>query len=224
MPPFVGGGSIELALASRGTMVYAYDAFEPLVHFWQVLLKNAPHLAEIVRKYEQMTPTMFYNLQKTFFALNDSVEIATAFFVLNRSSFSGTILSGGMYPGHPRFTQSSIERLKEFSAKNITVDLADFKVSIARHANDFLYCDPPYLIPQKLYGKKGDKHINFDHQGLAKLLTTRDGWVLSYNDSEEIRDMYHGHYTVIPEWTYGMGNSQKSNEILILSKDYRKIK
>ncbi|MBY7649123.1 MAG: adenine methyltransferase [Candidatus Liberibacter europaeus] len=130
------------------------DAFEPLVHFWQVLLKNAPYLAEVVRQYEQMTPNMFYNLQKTFFALNDSVEIAAAFFALNRSSFSGTTLSGGMSLGHPRFTQSSIEKLKEFSAKNITVDLADFKISIARHANDFLYCDTPYLIPQKLYGKK----------------------------------------------------------------------
>ncbi|WP_208439010.1 DNA adenine methylase, partial [Bartonella grahamii] len=29
--PFVGGGSIELALAKRGTKVYAYDAFKPLV-------------------------------------------------------------------------------------------------------------------------------------------------------------------------------------------------
>lgn len=221
--PFIGGGSIELALASRGTKVYAYDVFAPLVRFWQMLLKDAPHLAQVVRKYEKMTPTMFYNLQKTFFNLKDRTEIAAAFFALNRSSFSGTTLSGGMSPGHPRFTESSIERLENFKIKNLSVKLADFKKSIPKHDNDFLYCDPPYLIDQKLYGKKGDQHVDFDHNGLAKLLTARDGWVLSYNDCKEIRDMYEGHHIITPEWTYGMGNSKKSNEVLILSKDFRKV-
>ncbi|WP_280524748.1 DNA adenine methylase [Wolbachia pipientis] len=221
--PFIGGGSIELALASIGTKVYGYDAFEPLVRFWQVLLKDASYLAEVVRKYQNMTSIMFYNLQKTFFTLKDRVEIAAAFFALNRSSFSGTTLSGGMSPGHPRFTPSSIERLAKFSIKNLTVNSADFKKSIPKHANDFLYCDPPYLIDQKLYGKRGDQHTDFDHKGLAKLLATRDGWILSYNDCEEIRNMYTGYRIITPKWTYGMGNSKKSNEVLILSKDYRKI-
>lgn len=215
--PFIGGGSIELALASRGTKVYGYDAFEPLVRFWQVLLKNASYLAEVVRKYQNMTSAMFYNLQKTLFTLRDRVEVAAAFFALNRSSFSGAILPGGMSPGHPRFTPSSIERLAKFSIKDLTVDLADFKESIPKHANDFLYCDPPYLIDQKLYGKRG---TDFDHEGLAKLLTTRDEWVLSYNDCKKIRDMYEGYHIIQPKWSYGMGKSKKSNEILILSKGH----
>ncbi len=58
---------------------------------------------------------------------------------------------------------------------------------------------------------------------MKKLLSTRDGWVLSYNDCEEIRDMYTEHRIITPKWTYGMGNSKKSNEILILSKDYSKV-
>lgn len=207
----------ELALASRGTKVYGYDAFEPLVKFWQVLLEDASYLAEVVRKYQNMTSAMFYNLQKTFFTLKDRIEIAAAFFALNRSSFSGTTLSGGMSPGQPRFTPSSIERLAKFSIKNLTVDLADFKKSIPKHANDFLYCDPPYLIDQKLYGKE------VDHEELAELLTTRDGWILSYNDCEKIRDMYKGYHIIQPKWSYGMGNSKKSNEVLILSKDYSKF-
>ncbi|WP_419196700.1 hypothetical protein [Bartonella grahamii] len=55
---------MELTLAKRGTEVYAYDAFKPLVIFWQMLLKDASALAEKVREYEDMTPVMFYNLQK----------------------------------------------------------------------------------------------------------------------------------------------------------------
>lgn len=221
--PFLGGGSIELAVASQGTDVYGYDAFEPLVTFWQVLLQDASYLAQVVRQYEKMTPQMFYHLQKTFFTLEDSVEIAAVFFVLNRASFSGTTLSGGLSPGHHRFTPSAIKRLESFAVKNFKVSLANFKSSIPKHANDFLYCDPPYLTRQKLYGRRGNQHIHFDHTGLARLLKSREGWVLSYNDCEEIRDMYTG-YRVMPlKWSYGMGYLKKSNEVLILSKDCRKI-
>jgi DNA adenine methylase len=220
--PFVGGGSIELELASRGTQVFCYDNFEPLVIFWQELLKNSIALAEKVEKcYYTLSPTMFYNLQKSFCSINDRMEQAACFYAINRSSFSGTTLSGGMSPGHPRFTISSIQRLKEFRIENFTVALMDFKKSIPKHKDDFLYCDPPYLIDQKLYGVRGDKHIDFDHDALAELLKARDKWVLSYNDCPEIRKMYQTYPIVKPEWTYGMGNSKKSNELIILSKDFR---
>ncbi|MDR1218425.1 MAG: DNA adenine methylase [Treponema sp.] len=219
--PFVGGGSIELELASRGTRVFCYDNFEPLVVFWQELLNDPIALAERVEKcYYTLSPTMFYNLQKTFYSIKDRVECAACFYAINRSSFSGTTLSGGMSPGHPRFTISSIQRLRDFKIENFTVSLLDFKESIPKHKDDFLYCDPPYLIDQKLYGVRGDKHIDFDHEALSELLKARDRWALSYNDCPEIRKMYHNYPIVKPEWTYGMGNSKKSNELVILSEDF----
>ena len=48
--PFFGGGSIEIDLAKRGFRVYGYDAFPPLVDFWQVLLKNPNKLANATEK------------------------------------------------------------------------------------------------------------------------------------------------------------------------------
>ena len=33
----------------------------------------------------------------------------------------GFTISGGMSPGHPRFTKSSIDRLRNFNIKNIGV-------------------------------------------------------------------------------------------------------
>ncbi|WP_281433051.1 DNA adenine methylase [Bartonella raoultii] len=104
--------------------------------------------------------------------------------------------------------------------ENFTVEHRDFTENIPKHFNDFLYCDPSYLINQKLYGQKGDKHNSFDHQALAKLLRKRQGWVLSYNDCVEVRELYKGHKILNPEWTYGMGNNKKSNEFVILSKDF----
>jgi DNA adenine methylase len=43
--PFLGGGSVELALATRGIQVYGYDVFEPLIWFWQALLQDPEGLA-----------------------------------------------------------------------------------------------------------------------------------------------------------------------------------
>lgn len=219
--PFLGGGSIELACASKGVKVYAYDIFEPLVNFWQVLLRSQDKLALKVREYHnKLTKAVFYSLQKRYETIRDKIDKAAVYFVLNRSSFSGTTLSGGMSPGHPRFSMSSIERLEKFKIENFTVKNCDFKKSLANHQADFLYLDPPYLNGQKLYGKKGCCHDNFEHESLFQILKSRDGWILSYNDCEIIRDLYSGYKFLQPEWSYGMSANKSSKEVLILSKDF----
>lgn len=222
--PFFGGGSVELACASAGMHVYGYDLFEPLVNFWQVAIEDATKLAKMVYDYYPLPKTQFYALQKRYFDISDRLESATAFYTLNRTSYSGTTLSGGMSPGHPRFTESAIDRLASFNVEGLTVDVADFKESIPKHPDTFMYLDPPYANGEALYGAKGDMHKGFDHVALADLLKQRHGWILSYNDCDEIRDLYRGHKVVEGEWTYGMNNNrQASNEVLILSKDYVRI-
>ena len=217
--PFVGGGSIELAAAStKGIQVHAYDAFPPLVDFWQCALSNSLKLADMVRKYHPLSKTRFYSLQRTFSELTDKQEIATVFFVLNRASYSGTSLSGGMSPGHPRFTDSCIEKLGKFKVGNFRVEMADFHDSIRKHRDDFMYLDPPYMNGGSLYGNRGDQHTDFNHTGLADLLKERDGWLLSYNDCQSVRQLYEGYKIIEPEWTYGMSNDKSSKEVLIMSK------
>src|SRR5574338_1142976 len=197
--PFFGGGSVELACAQNGIRVYGYDSFESLVDFWQLLLSNPKKLANNVQKYRPLKKEKFYDLQKIQLESKSKLERATVCFVLKRTSFSGSTLSGVMASGgphnHPRFTKSSIDRLRKFKIKNLTIQLADYKKSIPRHKNMLLYLDPPYLIQSKLYGKKGDLHKNFDHIGLAKILKKRNSWILSYNNSKEIRELY-SNYTI----------------------------
>ncbi len=144
--PFIGGASIELACASKlGIKVYGYDAFRPLVHFWQQVLKNPAEIAEGVKKYYPLSRTKFYALQKQCSHLKDKKSLAIAFFVLNRSSFSGTTLSGGMSLGHPRFTPKSIERLARFKIDGFSVKHGEFARTIPKHENDFLYL--AHLMP-----------------------------------------------------------------------------
>ena len=217
--PFIGGASVELSLAAQGVKVYGYDIFVPLVEFWQCALKQPEALAEEVEKSFPLAKTSFYDLQKTHTVLKTKLQRAAAYYVLNRSSFSGSTLSGGMSPGHPRFTKTAIERLRGFRNPNIVVAKADFKEALLNHAGDFAYLDPPYLIRNTLYGNKGDAHKDFDHEGLAQILQKRKKWILSYNDCDKIRKMYSRFEMITPGWKYGMSKDKSSRELLILSKD-----
>jgi len=143
------------------------------------------------------------------------------FYAINRSSFSGATFSGGFSKraAYARFTDSSVKRLVEFSEPNLSVAKADFKTSIPKHPDAFLYLDPPYLLGQgreKLYGDGGSTHADFDHVGLQQILTKRTKWVMSYNDCEQIREMYKDCEIREASWTYGMNKSKKSSEIIII--------
>jgi len=220
---FFGGGSLEIYCAQIGIRIYGYDNFKPLADFWQWLFKDPNKLADAVKKYWPLkTKDEFYNLQKEHINAKNPFERAVQFYVLNRTSYSGSTLLGGMasYQGdiNPRFTISSIERIRNFKIKNLTVEFADFKDSIQKHPNTLLYLDPPYQIESKLYGKRGE-HKNFDHKALASILKNRKKWILSYNNSEQIQEMYGEFQLLEKDWTYGMNKDKKSNELLILSND-----
>jgi DNA adenine methylase len=229
--PFLGGGSVELAVAERGTRVHAYDLFEPVVWFWQALLQDPDQLAEIADDYRVHHPEYFTQkkdeppvpvrglLKEDFHRLRAelrkdytfSFENAAKFYAINRSSFSGATFSGGWSKraSYARFTDSSIERIKNFNEPNLSVECADFKDSIPKHPNAFLYLDPPYLLGEdkdRLYGDNGSTHTGFDHKALYEILSQRKGWVLSYNNCPEICDLYKDYEIIEAEWAYGMKN------------------
>ena len=216
--PFFGGGSVELAAAKLGWKVLGYDRYQPLVDFWQTVLTDPAILADAVMDYYPLSRAEFYRLQQQE-SLTTQLAEATRYFVLNRCSFSGTTMSGGMSPGHDRFTQSAIDRLRTFHVGKLWVEQADFARSIALNRNAFLYLDPPYYSASGLYGRRGDLHEGFHHAGLRKLLKNRDRWVLSYDDCLEVREMYSGYKIVELNWKYGMSSDKKSREILILSRE-----
>ena len=216
--PFLGGGSVELACAAVGMRVEASDLFEPLVTFWQQLIKEPDAVADEAEKLLPMRHAQFYELQRNFDEMSDPVQRAGTFYALNRASFSGVTLAGGMSPGHPRFTESSIQRLRTFQVSNFTVDHRDFTDAISDAPDDcVMYCDPPYMIDSNLYGYRGDMHNGFDHLALSRLLKAHDSWVLSYNDCKAVRDLYSGYEILKPNWTYGMANDKRSREVLIVN-------
>jgi DNA adenine methylase len=220
--PFLGGGSVELAVAERGTRVHAYDLFEPVVWFWQALLSDPARLAALAD--EHRVGHVDYGekrglLKEDFHRLRTelrknytfSFENAAKFYAINRSSFSGATFSGGWSKraSYARFTDSSIDRIKNFNEPSLSVECADFKDSITKHPDAFLYLDPPYLLGEdkdRLYGDNGSTHAGFDHKALYEILSKRTGWVLSYNSCEEIRELYKDYQIIDAKWAYGMKN------------------
>ena len=216
--PFLGGGSVELACAAVGMSVRASDLFEPLVTFWRQLLRSPDAVADVAADLWPMERDRFYELQRDFHAMSDPVRRAGTFYALNRASFSGVTLAGGMSPGHPRFTESSIRRLREFRVTDFEVTHGDFRDTVPDAPEGCLmYCDPPYMISSNLYGYRGDMHDGFDHLELARLLTSRDNWILSYNDCPQVRELYAGFEILTPSWTYGMANDKRSREVLVVN-------
>jgi len=238
--PFFGGGSIEIYLAKKGYQVYGYDAFQPLVDFWQVLLKDPSKLASQVQKKLELDENDFKNIQHDFkenYKNYTKLKCACLFYVLNRTSYSGTTLSGGMAIDkkkrswkriNPRFDKKSVQRLRQFSGRNITVSKIDFRKSIPKHKSAFVYADPPYYIKKnKFYGNVGDMQFKQkDHEDLAKILKRRKHWILSYNNSKLVRELYSDFRIKKVRWAYGMTGTksrgkQDSSELLVLSDDIK---
>ena len=145
-------------------------------------------------------------------------DCAVRFFVLNRITFSGTVDSGGysQQAFERRFTDSSIVRLQKLAAclTSIQITIGDYEDLLSKEGDSvFIFLDPPYFsaTKSKLYGVKGSLHTNFDHDRFAKnLQQCQHHWLLTYDDSPEIRQLFS--FAKITEWTlqYGMNNYKQT--------------
>jgi DNA adenine methylase len=220
--PFLGGGSFELAQAAKGMRVVANDLFVPLYTFWQVLKLDPKGLHAAVLKQLPVSKETFAAVRASKLAYSDPLEIAAAYFLVNRCSFSGATFCGGFSAeaAEKRCNPSAVDRLLDVDLKTIALsnqDAIEFLQAHPETQDTVVYADPPYFITSYVYGKDGDMHEGFDHAGFARALRTRKDWILSYNDCPYIRDLYAGCRIYTESWSYGMNNNSKaSSELIIL--------
>ena len=234
--PFLGGGSLEITLAQKGVKVYGYDLFWPLYNFWYCAAK---HKKELMEQINKLKPTIVpapqgakapkrHRLGKEkFIQLRALLGVyqhhratnptyAAYYYAINRASFSGATLSGGYSKeaDAKRFNEKAIKRLCNFKEPNLKVGFLSFEDSLEKHKNDFLYLDPPYYLDSKsrLYGVSGDLHQGFEHDKLHSILTNRTGWIMSYNDCENIRQLYKDYDIIEADWAMGMKNAISPQE------------
>ena len=216
--PFMGGGSFEIAMAHSGIKVVASDIFDPLVNFWQCCLDDSTKLSKLAEKHYPLTLDGF-NALKLQYSILSNWEKAAAYYAINRSSYGGLAFSGGYSITASRFTRSAIRYLSRFRSPNLIVKKSGFESPILNAKfTDFIYCDPPYDLPNaNLYGVRGNLQ-DFDHAGLAECLKTKNNWILTYNDTPLIRKLYSNYKSFRPSWQYAL-TKRDSNELFILSHD-----
>jgi len=238
--PFVGGGSLFVYLKQVFTArkFWLNDLYFDLANFWQICQQNLPSLLTNIYQFKNKFKDG-KELHKFLLTNKDSfnnVELAAAFFIFNRITFSGTTLSGGFSQKafNGRFTLSSIERLTPFASllTDTKITNLDYKdIVVAQGADVFIFCDPPYYSASKsaLYGKNGNLHKNFDHTRFAQIMNNcQHKWLITYDDCPYIRDLF-AFANILPlQLTYGMRNiTHNSNqigcELLISNYDFFNI-
>lgn len=231
--PFLGGGSVFIHQKQifPQCRYWINDLHTNLYCFWKQTQENLDTLIDQVwqwcNEFDGQGKTLYEYLKNNIESFDDTKKGA-AFFVLNRITFSGTTESGG-FSQHAylkRFTLSSVERVRkvnEVLQGEVNVTNYDYSELLnATGSSVFVFLDPPYYSATKsaLYGKSGGLHRGFDHQRLADMLQdSNHQWLLTYDDSPFIRNLYS--FAHIKRWdtVYGMRNvgevNQKAKELFI---------
>jgi len=223
--PFMGGGSVELALAKQlGLRVKAYDIFDLLVNFWQVILDKPDILAERLALLSADRTTFseiknkladhFYNRH----FVTDEVELAALYFFNHNTSYGPGFLGwpSSVYMDSKKWL-AMVERVRSLSAPTLSVEQASFEKSISMNPQALIYADPPYYLDGNSKMFKGIypqrnfpiHHNGFDHAKLRDLLLNHPaGFILSYNDCDVIRDWYSDCEISEPVWQYTLGQGE----------------
>lgn len=239
--PFVGGASLELAMTGRGIRVYAYDAYLPVVNFWQCLQRYPNQLDDMIcetiaRFGEDRAALKAFAIERDGL---DAVDAAHRFIICTNFTFNANLRSMAFAPyyienGIPkrvRYTRNGVGdamilnvRIRGFHNPRISFSQADFRESLANHPNVFAYLDPPYPASSAAYGDSPAYHEDFPHDILAEVLHDRKaGWVLSYKNCPIVRDLYpqtQFQYDY-PKWTQGskkLSNAVDCDEVIIRPK------
>lgn len=229
--PLVGGGSVyfHARTNSFAKKYWINDKFKELISFWKAV-QDPSICAQLQQELEGLRSGFESAEEIKEYFLNARTEKpkseyreAFLFFFFNRVTFSGTTRAGGFSSAASicRFTASSIERLGPMphALAGTQITNLDFEDVICKPGKDvFIFLDPPYYTATRLYGYGGSLH-EFDHETLARCLKkSSHRFLITYDDCEEIRDLYR--WAKIESWSlqYGMNNCNLQRESKIGSE------
>ncbi len=231
--PFVGGGSFFVYLRQiyPNLKFWINDLNPELYCFWKYAQKDSERLVKEILKIKSEKKNgqeLFSELVSLNGENLSEFERAVRFFVLNRITFSGVVESGGFsqlaFEG--RFTESSILRVAKLQKllEGVKITNLDYRQIISFGGREvFTFLDPPYFkaTKSKLYGKNGVLHTGFNHDEFAnEMKNCNHSWLITYDDSPEIRKNFEFANIYTWELQYGMNNyrqgkAEKGSELFI---------
>lgn len=154
--------------------------------------------------------------------LDYDLRRAAMFLKLLRYSYSS---GGKSFACQPMNIRSLFGLIQDVSIRlnNAVIENQDFEVLIKHYdrENAFFYCDPPYYSSEYVYqcGFTWDDHLRLKNT----LANSKGKWLVSYNDCEEIRNLYDGYsffdFTRLHNMKQRINAGEQFPELLISNYD-----
>ena len=154
--------------------------------------------------------------------LDYNLRRAAMFLKLLRYSYSS---GGKSFACQPMNIRSLFGLIQDVSIRlnNAVIENQDFEVLIKHYDRDnaFFYCDPPYYSSEYVYqcGFNWDDHLRLKNT----LANSKGKWLVSYNDCEEIRELYDGYsffdFTRLHNMKQRINAGEQFPELLISNYD-----
>jgi len=238
LEPYAGGAGVALLLLVDGVVehVHINDADPAIADFWRAATQQSDRLVSMVASepidmdaWHHWRGVMLGNVQ------GSDLERGFATLFMNRTNRSG-ILKGGVIGGkaqagdykiNARFMREELcSRLERIGthADGIHVYEEDAHQLLLRchqflPAKSLVYLDPPYYVKGAGLYRNFYKHE--DHVRIAKLLGSdrfRRPWVVSYDNADEIKEMY----AYATPYAYGLNYTAQrrytGSEVMFFSK------
>lgn len=233
LEPYAGGAGVALDLLFSGYCknIHINDLDLAVYNFWKSVTDHTDEFLKLVSDTD-ITINEWHK-QKTILSdpINHSqLEHGFATFFLNRTNRSG-ILKGGVIGGKNqngnykldvRFNKDNlakrIEKIGRYTEhiKVYNLDALELlnKVDILLPEDSLVYLDPPYYVKgQGLYRNfyMHDDHVRIRHA----LDNVKTKWIVSYDNCEEIKDIYKGYRQDDYDLNYSAYYKMKGSEVMI---------
>lgn len=237
--PYAGGCGLALSLLFKGYVgnLYLNDIDRSISCFWDAVLN---HTDDFINKIvsTEVTIDEWYiqrDIQENKNTADD-FDLAFSSFFLNRTNRSGVILKAGVIGGFAqdgeykldcRFGKEGlIERIKKIQQFKHKIHFYNFDaVEFIKMTRSFIpqkksfYCvDPPYFVKgSTLYTNSYEPD---DHKQIARLLIgLKRPWVLTYDDTPQIQELYKEKRQYRFNLNYSAANKRVGTELLVASDD-----
>ena len=207
--PF-GGGAWVLFYKDKWADLEIYNDLDSrLVNLFRIV-KYHPNAFKEEVKYLLGSREMFFQfLNGTFFT---DIQKAVQFYFLITRSFGGKGSSFGTVKkssgGASKSQKNVLEKVDAIHERldKVMIENRDFETLIKQYdfEDAFFYCDPPY---SQGCGYDVTTTKDFDHERLREILGNIKGrFLLSYDDSPKIRELYKGFEMIEVERLNGINN------------------
>lgn len=235
--PYAGGAGValELLLTDTVSKIHINDLNVGVFNFWMNVLSHTEQFIE--RIYSCDLNMDEWHFQRKVFnnpGQHSGFDVGFAFFYLNRTNRSG-IINGGVIGGYDqtgnykidaRFNKDAlVERVIRISRRaddiflyNMDAELFLQTIDAMSLSNSLIYIDPPYYVNgRRLYD---NFYEHDDHCRISKLVASlKTPWVLSYDDTEQIRRFYSNSRVAEIDLIYSAQRKMKGQEVLFFSQN-----